>query len=324
MIYGHNYMKILITGSTGMVGKNIIEREELKNFSVLSPSSKDLNLLDINNVEKYLSSHMPDMIIHCAGKVGGIQANMKDMTHFLSDNLIMGINLVNSSKKLGIKRFLNLGSSCMYPRNAENPLKEEMILKGELEPTNEGYALAKITVAKLCQYISNEYEDFSYKTIIPCNLYGRWDKFDPKHSHMIPAVISKLHHAKEHNLDQIDIWGDGTARREFMYVGDLANFIIQAIEKFDSLPLTSNIGLGYDYTINEFYKTIAEVVGYQGSFVYDLTKPVGMKQKLIDTTIINNWGWKAETNLKDGIQKTLEFYLAMEKINAENKIPARK
>ncbi len=313
-------MKILITGSSGMVGKNILEHMDINCFTLLTPTSQELNLLDINQVKNYLSAYKPDMIIHCAGKVGGIQANMKDMTGFLSVNLVMGVNLVNTAKKLGIKNFLNLGSSCMYPKNAQNPLKEERILKGELEPTNEGYAIAKVTVAKLCEYITKEYNGYSYKTIIPCNLYGRWDKFNPKHSHMIPAVIRKIYEAKKNNYNIVEIWGDGTARREFMYSGDLADCIIQAVNDFETLPTIANAGLGYDYTINEYYETISDVVGYQGGFQHDLTKPVGMKQKLVDTTLINQWGWKAKTSLKEGISNTLNFYLKLEKESVENKI----
>ena len=308
-------MSVLITGSTGMVGKNLLEHPDISNYDVLAPSSKELNLLDKNAVYNYIMETKPDIIIHAAGRVGGIQANMKNPVDFLMDNLIMGTNLVTSAQKVGIKKFLNLGSSCMYPREGQNPLKEEFILKGELEPTNEGYALAKATVARLCEYISRENPDFQYKTLIPCNLYGKWDKFDPKHSHMIPAVIRKIHEAKINGQNALEIWGDGTARREFLYTGDLADCISCIMQNFSSMPVYMNAGLGFDYTINEYYEIIAKVIGYTGTFIHDITKPVGMKQKLVDVSKLNDFGWKYKTNLEEGIKKTYEFYIEHESKN---------
>lgn len=301
-------MKILLTGSTGMVGRNILENKDISKFDILSPNSKELNLLNYWEVVKYIKTYKPDFVIHAAGKVGGIQANMTHPVSFLIENMDMGRNVIMASKNNEVKKLINLSSSCMYPRNAVNPLSEELILKGELEPTNEGYALAKIMTTKLCEYIHKEDAGFKYKTIIPCNLYGKYDKFDPKDSHMLPAVIRKIHEAKINNQDQIEIWGDGTARREFMYAGDLADFIFQAIQQFDKLPQNINVGLGIDYTINEYYSAIAKVIGYQGKFVNDLTKPIGMKQKLIDDTNLNKFGWKYKTGLVKGIEKTYEYY----------------
>ena len=197
----------------------------------------------------------------------------------------------------------------MYPREATNPLNEELILKGELEPTNEGYAIAKITTTRLCEYINRENGEFQYKTVIPCNLYGKYDKFDPKNSHMLPAVIRKIHEAKINNQEVLDIWGDGEARREFMYAEDLADFVYYAIENFEKMPQNINVGLGHDYTINEYYKVVADVIGYKGKFIHDLSKPVGMKQKLIDDSKLQEFGWKYKTSLQDGIKKTYEYYL---------------
>jgi GDP-L-fucose synthase len=301
--------KILITGSNGMVGKNIVEFEKSKNYILLTPSSKELNLLDRNSVDMYIQEHKPDVVIHCAGRVGGIQANMANPVAFLVENTQMGLNIIMAAYENGINKLINMSSSCMYPRNAINPLGEELILKGELEPTNEGYAIAKVTSTRLCEYINKENSEFQYKTIIPCNLYGRYDKFDPKHSHMLPAVIKKIHEAKVNNQKTLDIWGDGEARREFMYAQNLADFTYFALENFESMPQNINVGLGHDYTINEYYKAIAEVIGFEGEFVHDLSKPVGMKQKLIDDTKLQNFGWKYKTSLKDGIQKTYEYYL---------------
>ena len=202
----------------------------------------------------------------------------------------------------------------MYPRDAQNPLAEDLILKGELEPTNEGYAIAKVTSTRLCEYIRKEDESFCYKTVIPCNLYGKYDKFDPKHSHMIPAVIRKLYEAKLAGLKEIDIWGDGEARREFMYAEDLADFIFYAIPKLDEMPQNINVGLGHDYTINEYYQAVAEVVGFKGEFTHDLSKPVGMKQKLIDATKLSAFGWQHKTSLVDGLTQTFSHFKEIQNV----------
>ena len=301
--------RVFLTGASGMVGKNILENINTQKFEVLTVPSSKLDLTNYNDVFDYLKTNKPDIILHCAGKVGGIQANMKDLYGFFTENLIMGVNLVKAAKELEIKRFLNLSSSCAYPREAKNPLTEKQILTGELEPTNEGYALAKLSVLKMCEYITNFYEGYMYKTLIPCNLYGRWDKFDPKHSHMIPAIIKKIYEVKINNEKQVEIWGDGTARREFMYTGELAKLIVKSIENFEILPPVMNIGLGYDYSINEYYKVVADVIGYKGNFVHDLSKPVGMKQKLLDISYQKKLGWISDLSLKSGIEKTFDFYL---------------
>jgi len=301
--------RILLTGASGMVGKNICEHPAAQLYDILAPSRKELDLLDYKSVDKYFEIYKPEMVIHCAGVVGGIQANIREPVRFLMANLDMGRNVVLSAKKYGIERLINLGSSCMYPRDEINPLKEESVLKGELEPTNEGYAIAKIVTAKLCEYITHEGIGFQYKTLIPCNLYGRFDKFDPKNSHMVPAIIDKLYQAKLNNSPVIEIWGNGTARREFMYAGDFADCIWRCVERFESLPHVTNVGLGEDWSVNEYYKCAANVVGYEGEFTHDLSKPVGMKQKLVDSTLLNEWGWRPMSTLEEGLQKTLKFYL---------------
>jgi len=302
-------MKIFLTGSRGMVGRNIIEHPSAHNHVILSPSSTELNLLDAESVQNYINANKPDMIIHAAGIVGGIQANMAQPVKFLVDNMQMGLNILMSAKACSVKKFFNLSSSCMYPRDAENPLSEDLILKGELEPTNEGYAIAKVTSTRLCEYINREDESYLYKTVIPCNLYGKYDKFDPEHSHMIPAVIRKINDAKEQDLEFIDIWGDGLARREFMYVADFADFVYYAIDHFESMPQNINVGLGHDYTINEYYQKIADAIGYQGSFTHDLSRPTGMQQKLIDDTKLKKFGWRPQTTLEQGIQQTYNYFL---------------
>lgn len=301
--------KILLTGGGGMVGRNVLEHPAIGEFEVFAPRSGELDLRDFNAVQAYLHKHQPDMVIHAAGKVGGIQANMREPVGFLLENLDMGRNIVWASHQAGIKQLINLGSSCMYPRNHNEPLREEMVLKGELEPTNEGYALAKVVTARLCEYITREDASYQYKTLIPCNIYGRHDKFDPRHSHLIPAIIHKVHQAKQGGQPTVEIWGDGTARREFMYAGDLADAMIRAIKEFDTLPAMMNVGLGHDHTINEYYQAAADVMGYTGGFVHDLSKPVGMARKLVSVERQQAWGWNAQTDLRTGIEKTYDFYL---------------
>ena len=304
-----NKTKILLTGGNGMVGRNVLEHPNAHEFAILAPSSSELNLCDFNAVQDYLYTHQPSIVIHAAGKVGGIQANIREPVAFLIDNLDMGCNLVRATHKAGIKRLINLGSSCMYPRNRNEPLTENMVLNGELEPTNEGYALAKVVTARLCEYIMREDKNYQYKTLIPCNIYGCYDKFDPERSHLIPAIIHKDFQAKQNKQATIEIWGDGTARREFMFAEDLADAIFHAVKNFDTLPTYMNIGLGYDYTINEYYQVAAEVMEYTGSFIYDLTKPVGMTRKLVNVERQHRWGWKPRHKLREGIEKTYQYYL---------------
>ena len=303
-------MKLLLTGANGLVGHSIVEHLKKSQYELLMPSHQELDLLDAGAVVAYLKKEQPDCIIHAAGKVGGIAANCKAPMEFLLTNMDMGRNLIYGAYQAGIKRFLNLGSSCMYPRNHETPLTEDMVLKGELEPTNEGYALAKVICARLCEYISREHPEYEYKTLIPCNLYGRWDKFQTENAHMIPAVIHKLHLAKEQGQKTVEIWGSGQARREFMYSADLADCIGYCLDHFDTLPTYLNVGLGMDYTVDEYYTTIATVVGYTGEFIHDLSKPEGMKRKLTDVTRLRDFGWRAKTPLEAGIRATYDFYLS--------------
>lgn len=301
-------MRILVTGGNGMVGKNILEHQKASKYEILAPSSSELNLRDFDSVDKYIKQNKPDIIIHAAGLVGGIQANMARPVDFLVYNLDMGRNIIMAAKENCVKYFLNMASSCMYPREAQNPLQEELILKGELEPTNEGYAIAKVVATRLCEYIVKENPELQYKTVIPCNLYGKFDKFSPEHSHMVPAVIKKIYEAKQNNAAEIDIWGDGLARREFMYTGDLADFVFYALDHFEKMPQNINVGLGFDYTINEYYQAIADAVGFTGKFVHDLSKPIGMKQKLIDDSKLKQFGWQHKTSLKEGIKNTLDYF----------------
>lgn len=301
--------RVFLTGGGGMVGRNILEHPLAGNWDFVAPGSRELNLADFEATRRFVADVRPDAVIHCAGLVGGIQANIAHPVDFLVVNVDLGRNVIMAAREAGVTRLLNLASSCMYPREAQNPLGEELILRGELEPTNEGYAIAKIFATRLCEYITRETPVNQYKTLIPCNLYGRHDKFDPKHSHLIPAIIHKVHQAKAGGLPSVEIWGDGTARREFMYAGDLADAVLHALSDFDKLPGLLNVGLGHDHSINDYYRAAAEVVGWSGEFVHDTSKPVGMKQKLVDIERQRTWGWRASTLLNQGIEKTYQFYL---------------
>jgi GDP-L-fucose synthase len=301
---------ILLTGSTGMVGRNILENKNSSNFNFITPSSKELDLKNFSSTFDFIRKYRPDLIIHAAAKVGGIQSNLSEPSNYLIENIDISRNLILAAKDNQIESLINIGSSCMYPRNIDIPITEDMLLTGELEKTNEGYAIAKIFSARLCDYIRLESPFFQYKTIIPCNLYGRFDKFNPTKSHLVAAVIDKLHKAKISNNNQIEIWGNGMARREFMCAEDLADFLIRAINLFDTLPYYTNVGLGFDYTINEYYKIIADVVGYNGTFVHDESKPIGMNRKLVNVEKQTTWGWKPRIGLKEGIEKTYNYYLS--------------
>ena len=300
---------ILLTGGSGMVGSNIINHNFSQNYKILSPTSSDLNLLNYKDLEDYIKFNKPELVIHAAGIVGGIKANINYPIKFLVDNMQMGLNILMASKTQKVKKFINFSSSCMYPKNARNPLLEDSILKGELESTNEGYALSKITSTRLCEYISREDSSFLYKTVIPCNLYGKYDDFSYENSHMIPGVIKKIHDAKNKNLEFVNIWGDGLARREFMYAADIADFIYYAVENFNKMPQNINVGLGLDYSIIEYYKIIADVIGYKGKFNHDMTKPTGMKRKLIDDQRLSEFGWSHQTSLETGIKETYKYFL---------------
>lgn len=301
-------MRVLITGGSGLVGRNLRAHPRAQAHDILAPRSNELNLLDSAATTATVAAMAPDLIIHAAGRVGGIQANMAQPVEFLVDNADMGRNILMAAKSARIPRVLNIGSSCMYPRDAENPLCEDQIGKGELEPTNEGYALAKLMAARLADYITAT-SDLSYKTLIPCNLFGYFDKFDPAVSHLLPAIIRKVYEAKAANAPSVEIWGDGTARREFMFGQDMADGVWWAAESFDNLPNMLNLGLGHDHSVNDYYATAARVIGWEGRFTHDLSRPTGMAQKLTDVGRATALGWQAQTSLEEAIAATYQHFL---------------
>lgn len=293
-----------------MVGKNIMAHPDAQNYIFLTPSSSELNLRNLGDVLDFIRLQNPDLILHCAGVVGGIQANINSPLKFLVDNMDIGRNVILSAHQCNVKKLINLGSSCIYPKEVDGLLSEDMILTGALEPTNEGYAFAKIYALKLCEYIRAQNSEFKYKTLIPCNLYGKYDKFDPENAHLIPSIIRKIHDAKLYKYRQVEIWGDGTARREFMYAADLADAIFKCLSNVDDTPDIMNIGVGKDHTIQEYYAACAKVIGWDGNFTYNLDRPIGMRKKQVSIEKQNLWGWKPSTNLNVGIKKTYDFFRA--------------
>jgi GDP-L-fucose synthase len=302
-------MRVWITGGSGMVGRNLLLHASASDHDILSPGSRELDLRDYAAVSGWVRANRPDFVLHCAGRVGGIQANIADPVGFLVQNLDMGRNVLMAAAENGVSRAINLGSSCMYPRAAVSPLTEDLVLAGELEPTNEGYALAKVVTARLGDYLTRSRDGLAYKTLIPCNLYGYFDKFDPVVSHLVPAIIRKIDRARRIGAGTVEIWGDGEARREFLFSLDLASAIWACVENFDAVPQVMNVGLGIDYTINEFYEMAARIVGWEGEFTHDLSKPVGMSRKLVSTARQEAFGWRPTTSLEEGMALTYQHFL---------------
>ena len=268
-----------------------------------------VDLRDSSRVNELLGQAKPDVIIHAAAKVGGIHANIAHPVEFLAENQLMDSNVLMGALSHGVPNFVYVGSSCMYPRDYRQPLVESDILAAPLEPTNEGYALAKISGSRLATYISKEH-GLHYKTIIPSNLYGPGDNFDSKSSHLVAACIAKVHFAKETNGKKIDVWGDGLARREFTFVDDLSEWLVKAIPDMSNWPDVMNLGLGKDYSVNEFYQAAMAAVGYVVELVHDLSKPTGMHQKLMDSALATQTcGWSPSTDIQVGMRSTYIDFL---------------
>ncbi len=289
-----------------MVGRAL--REALSRegaYHVLSPSRAELDLSEKKAVLTYLAVEKPDFVYHLAAKVGGIAANIRDPVGFFSENLEINYNMIHAAHLTGIRKLIYLGSSCMYPRGRE-VLKETDLLTGELEPTNEGYAFSKLAGMLYCKYLKSQM-NIDYKVMIPCNIYGEYDDFNLTDAHLVPAVIRKLHQAKSQRQACVEIWGDGKARREFLYVGDLVAALLMALVSYESLPSLMNIGVGLDYSIEEYYHFAATVVRYQGGFTYNLDRPSGMRQKLVDTSKIQALGWAPKVSLQEGMQRVYQY-----------------
>ncbi|MDR2966369.1 MAG: GDP-L-fucose synthase [Methanobacteriaceae archaeon] len=300
--------KIYVAGHNGMVGSAIIRNLKKKNFeNIITRSSSELDLRDQKKVNLFFKENKLEYVILAAARVGGINANMNDLTGFLLDNLSIQTNVINAAYINGTENLLFLGSSCIYPKNAPQPLKEEYLLSGPLEPTNEGYAIAKIAGLKACEYLNKEH-GLNYISIMPPNLYGINDNFDPETSHVLSAILKRIHDAKEKNKPSVKIWGTGNPYREFMYVDDMADASVFLLENYHETDFI-NVGVGKDITISNLAKLIKEIVGYGGELVFDSSKPDGMYRKLLDISKIKKLGWSYKTSLRDGITKTYNWYL---------------
>lgn len=305
-------LRVLLTGGTGMVGRNIAEHPAVRGWELVAPTRAELDLEQAEAVKAFMRDVRPQVVLHAAGLVGGIHANMARPVDFLVRNTDIGRNVILGAAACGVPTLLNLGSSCMYPRGSDLPLKEEQVLAGELEPTNEGYALAKIYAARLCQYLRRQEPALQYRSLIPCNLYGRHDHFEADRSHLVAAALRKLHAARQAGATTVDIWGDGLARREFMDAADLADAVVRHVQDTRrglDLPELMNIGLGHDHSVNDYYAAAAQVVGWQGRFVHDLSRPVGMRRKLVDVSRQTAWGWAPRTRLREGLARSYAFFL---------------
>jgi GDP-L-fucose synthase len=298
-------MKVLITGASGMLGSAISKSAALDNHQILSPNHQELDLENELMTHDYLKRNRPDAIFHCAAKVGGIAANVSNPIDFLSRNIRMDASLLGGARALKIQNLIYMGSSCMYPKNLPHPMKESEILTGPLEPTNEGYALAKLVGWKTVQFVA---DSLTWLTIVLSNLYGPNDHFDPGRSHLLAAIIEKVHAAKISNSHTVDMWGDGSARREFTFVDDVAKFLVGSLGTLKNFPDTLNVGAGIDHTVLDFYTLVSKAMSYTGDISADLTKPTGMKRKLMDISVAREFGWNPATDIELGIERTVAWY----------------
>ena len=307
-------MRILLTGSSGMLGSAIHEAliQKKPNVEVYAPSSSELNLLDSKLVEEKIAQFKPDQIFHCAAKVGGIQANIDDPFTYFFSNVLMDSNLINVALSQKVNSFLYFGSSCMYPAETSQPILESQILTGALEKTNEGYALAKILATKLISTIATQFK-LDWHVLILSNLYGPGDKYSENNSHLVAAVIQKIDAAISSSSNNVEMWGDGLAKREFTYVNDVASFIVNKIGETKSMPSVMNLGAGVDYTVRDYYEKIAQAMGFDGEIISFPSKPVGMKRKLMDSSLAASHGWNPKTDLDSGLLETIEHYRANRK-----------
>jgi GDP-L-fucose synthase len=310
-----NNYKFLVAGQEGMVGSAIYNILKKKNY-VIECKRKDLDFTDYKAVLKFFKKKKPNIVINAAGKVGGILDNSKYPIDYLNINLAIGFNILNISDKCNVKKVINIGSACIYPKKTRLPIKEEYLLSSYLEKTNEAYALAKITTLKLCEYYK-KFKNKDFISVQPANLYGVNDNFNLKSSHVIPALIRRFHEAKGQDAPFVIIWGTGKPKREFLYVDDMAaaSVYVMDLSKEDyetkTLPMQSHINVGYgeDITILDLAKAISEVVGYKGEIKPDFTKPDGTPRKLMDSTKLNSLGWKPQINLKAGLAEAYEDFV---------------
>ena len=301
--------KIFVSGHRGMVGSALIRglnRQTSKSELILARRD-ELDLVNQSEVEQFIKQNKPDIIINAAAKVGGIHANDTYPAEFIHQNILINTNLIHSALKNGVERFLNLGSSCIYPRACPQPIKEEYLLTGALEKTNEAYALAKIAGLEMCRHYRNQY-GVLYHSAMPTNLYGPGDNYEGENSHVLPALIRRFHEAKENGLEEVVIWGTGKPRRELMHVDDLANGVLFLLE-LENPPDWVNLGTGIDHSILEIAQLVKQTVGYKGSISNDINRPDGMPVKRLDVSLVRSFGWEAKVQLEEGIVSAYDDFL---------------
>jgi len=301
--------KIFIAGHRGMVGSAVVRALEARGGAdIITRTRSELDLCDPAAVEEFFATEQPDTVIHCAARVGGIHANSTYPAEFIYQNLAMSLNVIHSAWKNGTTRLLYLGSSCIYPREAPQPLKEEYLLSGPLEETNEAYALAKISGLKLCEHYRAQY-GVCFHSAMPTNLYGTGDNYHPENSHVIPGLIRRFHEAKLAGLPEVTLWGTGTPLREFLHVDDLAAGLLYLVDLEDP-PNIVNVGYGEDLSIRDLAEAVKQAVGYEGELIQDLSKPDGTPRKLMDNSVIRSLGWKPKIDLTQGLKRTYQEFLA--------------
>ncbi len=299
--------KVWIAGHRGLVGGAIAKRLSRENCSIVTIDRNALDLRDQIGVKKWLEKEKPSVIIIAAAKVGGILANSTQPADFLYDNLVIETNIIKAAYEIEVKKLLFLGSSCIYPRDAKQPMVEEELLTGPLEKTNESYAIAKIAGLKLCEAYRTQY-GCDFISAQPTNLYGEGDKFDPEMGHVIPALMVKAHEGKLNNYPKLNVWGSGTPKREFLYIHDLADALVHLLKNYSGKSHI-NIGTGEEFSIKQLAEKICDVVGFQGKLVFDTTKPDGSPRKLVNNSRLAKLGWKSKTSLDEGLTKTYKWYL---------------
>ena len=299
--------KIYVAGHEGMIGSLLLEELIYRGYkNVITKEFEQLDLRDQSMTTEFIQKSKPEYVFLISGKVGGIQANIKNPANFLYDNLMIASNVIEASRIVGVKKLLFLGSSCIYPRLSKQPMKEDYLLTGSLEPTNEGYAIGKIAGVKLCEYYNKQY-GCNFISAIPPNIYGPRDNFSLTDSHVISALIRKINYAKVNGENSIEIWGTGSARREFLFNSDLVDGLIFLMINYSEKEHI-NIGSGNDISIKELAELIKKIIGYKGEFFWDESKPDGMPKKLMDSSKINALGWFPKTSLRNGLQRTYNWY----------------
>ena len=322
-------LKIFIAGHKGMVGSALVRLLKRKKVKIITKEKKEINLLDQKKVQRFFKNNKIDQVYLAAARVGGINANNTYPAEFIYENLMIQNNVIHSAFLSGVKKLLFLGSSCIYPKNAKQPMKEEELLTGKLEPTNEPYAIAKIAGIKTCESYNRQYGNshgVDYRCVMPTNLYGPGDNYHPKNSHVVPGLIRRFHEAKTKNLDSVKVWGTGKPKRDFLYVDDMAraSILIMNIDKkkYDKQTFLMsshiNIGSDKDITIKELAEIIKKVVGFQGKIKFDKTRPDGVTRKILDNKRIKNLGFKHKISLKYGIIKTYKDYIKKYNQNLKN------